>query len=191
MAAEITRRSALATLAGPAALSGEQPSATAPHVERWGMHEIVLQGARSGNPFVDVTLSAEFRFGHRTVEAAGFYDGAGVYRVRFMPDEIGDWQYTTKSNPDQKGDYRSAAGSTKDYYLIYFDLHQPVAYEFRLPPGGEYRRRGDRYLGDDRQRRAGHPHQHLQTDNAGEALHRRTASEGLVQYRRLIATVQS
>jgi hypothetical protein len=32
------------------------------------------------------------------VEVEGFYDGDGVYRVRFMPDELGNWSYTTSSN---------------------------------------------------------------------------------------------
>jgi hypothetical protein len=31
-----------------------------------------------GNPFQDVTLSARFRQGDRTLEAEGFYDGDGI-----------------------------------------------------------------------------------------------------------------
>jgi len=34
----------------------------------------------------------------------GFYDGEGVYRIRFMPDVEGEWSYTTRSNhPDLDG----------------------------------------------------------------------------------------
>ena len=75
-------------------------------VERWGILEISLTGPRDGdreyaNPFVDVQLSAQFQFKNRVVEADGFYDGEGVYRVRFMPDAIGPWRYVTTSNcPD-------------------------------------------------------------------------------------------
>ncbi len=72
--------------------------AAAATVERWGLFEVALNGPASGNPFLDVRLSAQFRFRNRTVEAEGFYDGGGLYRVRFMPDEIGDWTYTTASN---------------------------------------------------------------------------------------------
>jgi hypothetical protein len=32
------------------------------------------------------------------VDVEGFYDGDGVYRIRFMPDEIGEWTYSTFSN---------------------------------------------------------------------------------------------
>lgn len=66
--------------------------------ERWGMYEVVLPGPTAGNPFVDVQVSAHFQFRHRTVEADGFYDGGGTYRIRFMPDEVGTWTYTTASN---------------------------------------------------------------------------------------------
>jgi hypothetical protein len=72
--------------------------AAAGDVERWGVYEIAFQGPSAGNPFVDVRLSAQFRFRNRTVNVDGFYDGAGVYRIRFMPDEIGAWTYTTSSN---------------------------------------------------------------------------------------------
>jgi hypothetical protein len=67
-------------------------------VERWGVHEIELAGPSDGNPFADVRLSARFQFRNRIVEADGFYDGDGVYRVRFMPDAVGPWSYTTVSN---------------------------------------------------------------------------------------------
>lgn len=67
-------------------------------VERWGAYEIALRGPGSGNPFVDVRVGARFRFGNRTLEVGGFYDGGGLYRIRFMPDEVGDWTYGTFSN---------------------------------------------------------------------------------------------
>jgi hypothetical protein len=70
-------------------------------VERWGLYEITLKGPQDGNPFLDVRLSAQFRFKNRTVPVDGFYDGDGVYRIRFMPDTTGVWRYVTESNcPD-------------------------------------------------------------------------------------------
>ncbi len=67
-------------------------------VEQWGLHEITLQGPRDGNPFVDVRFAAIFDNGGRRVEVDGFYDGDGIYRIRFMPDEQGRWRYETKAN---------------------------------------------------------------------------------------------
>jgi hypothetical protein len=66
--------------------------------EKWGIFELKLQGPDHGNPFVDVALSAEFRLEDRTLETLGFYDGEGVYRIRFMPDTEGRWTFRTKSS---------------------------------------------------------------------------------------------
>ena len=41
---------------------------------RWRPYEIELSGPCDGNPFVDVTLRAEFRHGDRTLTVSGFYD---------------------------------------------------------------------------------------------------------------------
>jgi hypothetical protein len=71
-------------------------------VERWGIFEVTLQGPSEGNPFTEVSLQADFTFQHRTMRVNGFYDGVndsgGVYRVRFMPDAVGEWHYITRSS---------------------------------------------------------------------------------------------
>ncbi|HEY4051617.1 MAG TPA: DUF5060 domain-containing protein [Acidobacteriaceae bacterium] len=67
-------------------------------VERWEYYEIVLRGPAEGNPFVDVSLSATFKLKNRSVTVGGFYDGEAIYKVRFMPDDLGSWTYTTASN---------------------------------------------------------------------------------------------
>lgn len=67
-------------------------------VQRWDIFEISLQGPEHGNPFSDVDFSATFRNGDRSIESPGFYDGDGVYKIRFMPCELGVWTYETTSN---------------------------------------------------------------------------------------------
>jgi hypothetical protein len=67
-------------------------------VERWGVFEFETSGPKDGNPFVEVQFGARFTFGHRVVDVAGFYDGNGLYRVRFSPDEAGAWMFETTSN---------------------------------------------------------------------------------------------
>ena len=67
-------------------------------VEQWDIFELALDGPKDGNPFVDVTLSAKFTQGDRTVTATGFYDGSSSYKIRFMPESAGEWRYTTTSN---------------------------------------------------------------------------------------------
>lgn len=69
--------------------------------EKWGVFEVELAGPRGGNPFTEVELSAEFEFEGdpaRSVRVRGFYDGDGVYRIRFMPDAEGPWRFRTESN---------------------------------------------------------------------------------------------
>ncbi|MBI5771675.1 MAG: DUF5060 domain-containing protein [Verrucomicrobia bacterium] len=67
-------------------------------VQRWDVFQLELPGPGDGNPFVEVRVSAVFENGGRSVEVPGFYDGGGIYRVRFMPAETGVWRYETKSN---------------------------------------------------------------------------------------------
>jgi hypothetical protein len=65
----------------------------------WERLEIVIDGPRHGNPFVDVELTARF-FGPdgAALDALGFYDGDGVYRVRFLPPTAGAWRVEMTSN---------------------------------------------------------------------------------------------
>jgi hypothetical protein len=92
---DLTRRAAtglgLALLASPV-LAAEA------EVPRWGVHEIVLDGPSSGNPFVEIDLSATFTDGKASLRAPGFYDGAGVYRIRFSPPTEGVWRWRAQSN---------------------------------------------------------------------------------------------
>jgi hypothetical protein len=85
--------SAAATPASPAS---EKPKND--KVEQWGVFSTEAHGSSAGNPFVDIQFGARFTLGHRTVDVAGFYDGSGVYKVRFSPDMVGRWSYETTSN---------------------------------------------------------------------------------------------
>lgn len=81
---------------GRAAPRTAAPSAG--EVEQWGIFELALPGSAAGNPFLDVEFTAEFSCMQRTIEVTGFYDGEGVYRVRYMPDTPGEWRYRTHSS---------------------------------------------------------------------------------------------
>src|SRR5437868_13949763 len=67
-------------------------------VEQWCIVELALHGSAEGNPYLDVELTAQFAYKHRMVEVDGFYDGNGIYHIRFMPDAPGTWRYFTRSN---------------------------------------------------------------------------------------------
>ena len=61
------------------------------HIEKWDFYELAMQGPEAGNPFTEVHFEADFAQHGRTVRVAGFYDGSGIYKVRFMPDQEGEW----------------------------------------------------------------------------------------------------
>jgi hypothetical protein len=67
-------------------------------VEQWGLFELELAGPSDGNPFLETEVSAEFTQGAISVTVPGFYDGDGLYRVRFMPDRPGQWHFVTRSD---------------------------------------------------------------------------------------------
>jgi hypothetical protein len=66
--------------------------------EQWGVTELAFPGPSGGNPFIDVELSAEFTSEDGfPIAVGGFYDGAGMYRVRFQAPSPGTWAYVTAS----------------------------------------------------------------------------------------------
>ena len=62
--------------------------------ERWGMFEVSLPGKTAGNPFTDYTIRGRFTGEEEDVTVSGFYDGDGVWKVRFMPSFPGEYRYT-------------------------------------------------------------------------------------------------
>lgn len=83
-------------------------AALAAEVEQWGVWEMSLKGPRDGNPFLDVQFAATFRQGDERTVVPGFYDGDGVYRVRFSPSQQGRWSYETRSNRPELGGNRGS-----------------------------------------------------------------------------------
>ena len=65
-------------------------------VERWGCLELSFPGRTDGNPFTDHTIRGTFQGDAETVEADGFYDGDGMYRIRFMPSCAGEYRYVIR-----------------------------------------------------------------------------------------------
>ena len=66
--------------------------------QQWGLLEVELKGPSTGNPFLEAEFGATFEGGGEKNQVAGFYDGDGVYRVRFMPSFVGKYRYVTHCN---------------------------------------------------------------------------------------------
>ena len=103
-------------------------------VEQWGVWEMSLDGPRDGNPYLDVQLSAAFSQGDKRIVVPGFYDGDGVYKLRFSPPAQGQWRYETQSSrPELSGKTGSCTAGPptannhgpvqvfKTFYLRYAD----------------------------------------------------------------------
>jgi len=88
----------------------------APTVRRWECFELTLPGSRGHrNPFTDVLLEATFTApSKRQLRAWGFYDGSHSWRLRFMPDETGQWRYQARfsdGSPGAEGIFKCVKGS--------------------------------------------------------------------------------
>lgn len=96
----ISRRTMFANAMAVGAAGLARPAIAAPPkgIERWGVFELELAGPSGGNPFRDTQFSALFEQDGQAIEVPGFYDGDGVYRLRFSPPETGAWHWTTRSN---------------------------------------------------------------------------------------------
>jgi hypothetical protein len=67
-------------------------------VEKWDFFELELRGPEAGNPFLEITFEADFTQPGHQVHVSGFYDGGGVFRLRFMPEQEGEWLFVTHSS---------------------------------------------------------------------------------------------
>ncbi len=118
------------------------PSVAEPMAEQWGLFEVALNGPTNGNPFIDVQFSARFTQDDTAVNVNGFYDGNGIYRVRFMPPAQGEWHYATESScpalAGQAGEFMVTKPSPEN--------HGPVrvanTYHFAYADGSPYEELG-------------------------------------------------
>jgi hypothetical protein len=99
-------------------------------VPRWGLFEATFTASTTpANPVQDLELTVSVTApSKKSRTVRGFWDGGSTWRVRFSPDETGNWSYTTTATPadtglhGQKGSFRVTApkGSTA------FERHGPV-----------------------------------------------------------------
>ena len=67
-------------------------------LERWGVFEVSCKGTSVGNPFTERKITGTFESQNEKVTVDGFYDGDGVYKVRFMPSYEGTYRFSIKGN---------------------------------------------------------------------------------------------
>lgn len=65
-------------------------------VERYNMFEVTCKGPEEGNPFTEQTVRGTLTGVQETITAEGFYDGNGIYKIRFMPSFTGIYHYSIR-----------------------------------------------------------------------------------------------
>jgi hypothetical protein len=109
-------------------MAGAKPNGTIP---QWGRYEQQFTSAMAyTNPFQDVRLTVTFTSpSGQTYHSDGFWDGGNRWRVRFSPNKVGEWAYT--STCSNSGD-RGLHGHSDHFNCIppsghsRFDLHGPL-----------------------------------------------------------------
>jgi len=106
-------------------------------VERWDFFECSFAHESSANAFLTVSLEAEFVHQVYQVQVSGFYDGDGVFKVRFMPDREGPWRFVTRSNiqalDGQTGEFLCVAPSADNHGPVHVANTVNFAYEDGTP----------------------------------------------------------
>ena len=76
-------------------IKGQSDISTSQEVLLWDIHEQEFHNdINYRNPFRDVTLEVRYTRPDGTMtDFWGFYDGRKVRRARFMPDQLGGWEY--------------------------------------------------------------------------------------------------
>ncbi len=67
-------------------------------VERWDVFEVRVSGPKEGNPFAEQWIRGVFTGAQESVQADGFYDGDGLYAVRFMPSFTGEYAFSIEAS---------------------------------------------------------------------------------------------
>lgn len=73
-------------------------------MKQYQMAELAFQGRDNPENAVDVELSATFSSEDEVVTVKGFYAGAGVYKVRFLPMQSGTYHYIVHGVIHKEGD---------------------------------------------------------------------------------------
>jgi len=111
-----------------------------PKVAKWDVFEVELKGKTEGNPFTDYDIKGCFNGKNEHIYADGFYDGDGVYKVRFMPSYEGEYtflitgSFSENGTDDIKGEFVVSAARKSN--------HGPVGvvnkYHFSYEDGTKY-----------------------------------------------------
>jgi hypothetical protein len=99
------------------------------------------------NPFMDAALKGEFTSpSGKAVQVDGFYDGGTTWRLRFAPNEVGEWTYVLRGEGVkilQHGKLRCTKGRGHGFIRV----HPQNPYAFAYADGTPFFPMGDTCYG--------------------------------------------
>jgi hypothetical protein len=105
-------------------------------VEKWDVFEIEMKGKSDGNPFIDYQIKATFTGKNEEKTVDGFYDGDGIYRVRFMPSFEGEYHYVVEGSfaqQKEEGTFLVTPPSKENHGPVRIDSRYHFQYEDGAP----------------------------------------------------------
>lgn len=105
-------------------------------VEKWGVFEAEMPGKSEGNPFTDYIVRGTFKSKNETKTVDGFYDGNGIYRVRFMPSFEEAYTFCIKGSFSEEtfeGSFTATAPSENNHGPVRVSHRYHLAYEDGKP----------------------------------------------------------
>lgn len=104
-------------------------------VEKWDVQEVTCFGKTSGNPFIDYDIQGVFRGRNEKVVVQGFYDGDGIYKVRFMPSFEGNYTFEISGSFGEggRGDFYVTCPGGKNHGPVRVANTYHFAYEDGTP----------------------------------------------------------
>lgn len=109
-------------------------AAPAAEIGRWDRFENTVTNTRSySDPYNDVTLKVTYSAPHgERIEFWGFYDGGSIWKLRFLPHQLGEWRYEAVFSDGARGvsgRFRVVASDIPG--LIGVDEHNPIWFGYR------------------------------------------------------------
>lgn len=105
-------------------------------VEKWGIFEAEIPGRTDGNPFTDYTIQGTFLGKEEIKTVDGFYDGNGIYKVRFMPSFEGEYTFKIRGNFSEgsySGKFMVVKPSENNHGMVRVSHTYHFAYEDGTP----------------------------------------------------------
>lgn len=105
-------------------------------VEKWGVFEVSVNGKSDKNPFVDYQVTGVFKSKNEIETVSGFYNGNGVYKVRFMPSFEESYTFEIIGNFSEQsyhGEFDVTAPSSENHGPVRVSHTYHFAYEDGTP----------------------------------------------------------